>query len=137
MYYQNSAIMSQYEHRERQAKGFRREFRMGSLFFWDIVPHPSELVPDTVVASSMVTKSLLFLWRATKQGMEKLNILEKWHTFKFRGQVSECCSTLSIAVCSLAYWQNKCLVQSVFSTGRSKLKIQGILDCKSDVDEES
>jgi len=37
--------MSQYKHRERQAKGFRREFRMGSLFFWDIVPHPWELVP--------------------------------------------------------------------------------------------
>jgi hypothetical protein len=56
--------------------------------------------------------------------MEKLNILEKWHTFKFREQVFKCCSTLSIAVCSLAYWQNKYLVQSVFSTGRSKLKIQ-------------
>jgi len=56
---------------------------MGSLF-WDIVPHPWELVPDIVVSFSMVEKSLLFLWRATRQGMEKLNILERWHTFKFR-----------------------------------------------------
>jgi hypothetical protein len=56
MYYQNSAIMSWYEHHERQAKGFRREFRMGSLFLWDIVPHPWELVPDIVESSSMVEK---------------------------------------------------------------------------------
>jgi hypothetical protein len=66
MYYQNSAIMSRYEHHERHAKGFQKEFRMGSLFFWDTVSHPWELVPDIVVSSSMVGKSLLFLWRATR-----------------------------------------------------------------------
>jgi hypothetical protein len=81
MYYENTAIMSQYEHCERPAKGFQGEFRTGSLFFWDIVPHPWALVPDREVSSSMVRKSLLYLWWAIRQGMEKLNILEKWHTF--------------------------------------------------------
>lgn len=131
--------MSQYEQCKRQANGFQREFRIGSLFFWDIVSQPWELVPDIVVSSSVMEKALLLLWRVTKQGIEKLNILEKWHALKCRGQVFECCSTLSIVMCSLAYWQNKYLVQSVFSTGRSKFKKTGkrILDSKPEVDEES
>jgi hypothetical protein len=84
MYYENTATMSQYEHCERQVKEFQGEIRTGSLFFWDTVPNPWELVPDIQVSSSMVRKSLLYLWWAIRQGMEKLNILEKWHTSKSR-----------------------------------------------------
>jgi hypothetical protein len=58
--------MSQYEYHKRQAKVFQRDFRMGSLFFLDIVPHPWEMVPDIVVSSSKVEEPLEPLDRTWK-----------------------------------------------------------------------